>query len=151
MLDRLYEEIGEKIKNWAKWIFIIEAIASVVGGIALIIEDLALIGVLVMVLGPVAAWVLSWLLYAFGELVETVCSIFIELSDLASTIKNKTAGDNPEPITVTNPTAGTRTSVSVAAGQWQCSCGRVNDSYVSSCVCGLTKQKAANKIAEKGE
>jgi hypothetical protein len=33
MLEKLYENIGEKIKNWAMWLFILEAISAVVGGI----------------------------------------------------------------------------------------------------------------------
>ena len=72
-LDNLYENIGGKIKNWAKWIFIVEAIGAVIGGIVYFVEndlDDGWIGVLIIFLGPVAAWVSSWLLYAFGELVE---------------------------------------------------------------------------------
>lgn len=72
MLDELYENIGGKIKNWAKWIFIVEVIAAVITGIALIVDDgdENLVGVLVMFVGPIVAWIGSWILYAFGELVE---------------------------------------------------------------------------------
>ena len=72
MLDSLYEDIGGKIKNWAKWIFIVEAIAAIIYGIALIADDAAVIGFVVLICGPLVAWVGSWILYAFGQLVEDV-------------------------------------------------------------------------------
>ena len=72
MLDNLYENIGGKIKNWAKWIFIIEAIGAVITGIALLAtdDDFILVGLLTLFCGPLVAYVGSWILYAFGELVE---------------------------------------------------------------------------------
>ena len=77
MLDNLYENIGGKIKNWAKWIFIVEAIGSIITAIVLPIasgdpDDFILISVLIAIVGPIVAWVGSWILYAFGELVEDV-------------------------------------------------------------------------------
>ena len=72
MLDDLYINIGAKIKTWAKWIFIIEAISAIIGGIGFIVNDDGGIGFVIMVFGPLLAWVSSWLLYAFGELDEDV-------------------------------------------------------------------------------
>ena len=67
-----YDNIGEKIKGWAKWIFAIEAIAAVISGFVLMAqdEDMILIGLLVAVFGPIVAWVSSWLLYGYGQLIE---------------------------------------------------------------------------------
>ncbi len=68
-----YDNIGGKIKNWAQWIFIVEAISAVIGGIYIIIDsefELILIGLLLAVLGPFAAWVTSWLLYGYGQMIE---------------------------------------------------------------------------------
>ena len=77
MLDNLYENIGSKIKNWAKWIFVIEAIGAVITGLVLLFTDeyLILYGLLTLVCGPIVAYVGSWILYAFGELVEDVHAI----------------------------------------------------------------------------
>ena len=74
MFDNLYENIGGKIKNWAKWIFIFEAIGAVIAGLVLLFtdEDLILYGLLTAICGPIVAYVSSWILYAFGELVEDV-------------------------------------------------------------------------------
>lgn len=67
----MYENIGEKIKGLAKAICIVEAIAAVVTGLALMVmdEDLAWMGFLVILCGPIIAWVSSFLLYGFGQLV----------------------------------------------------------------------------------
>ena len=75
MLDNLYENIGGKIKNWAKRIFIVEAIGSIITAMALPNasgdpDDFILISLLIAIVGPIVAWVGSGILYAFGELVE---------------------------------------------------------------------------------
>jgi len=73
----MYDNIGGKIKVLAKVTFIVEAIAAVITGIALMAsdEDMIPVGLLVMVVGPIVAWVSSWLLYGFGELVDKACDI----------------------------------------------------------------------------
>ncbi len=70
----MYDKIGSKIKGLAKVIFIVEAIVTVITGIALISSDVD-IGILVIALGPIIAWVSSWLLYGFGELIDKACDI----------------------------------------------------------------------------
>ena len=65
MLDKLYEDIGGKIKSWAKWIFIVEAIAAIIAGICLIIDWEGLLGILTIVFGPIVAYVSSWLFIRF--------------------------------------------------------------------------------------
>lgn len=84
MLENLYADIGNKIKNWAVWIFIVEALAAIIGGIALMANEFIGVGLLTMIFGPFVAWVSSWLLYAFGQLVEDV-------HDLRDMEKAKTA------------------------------------------------------------
>ena len=73
-VDGLYTDIGKKIKGWARWIFIVEAIASIIGAIVMLFtaEDSGMIfaALLTLILGPVLAWVSSWILFAFGELVD---------------------------------------------------------------------------------
>lgn len=76
----MYDNIGGKIKGLAKAVFIVEAIAVFIAGIALMAygegEGLYLfMGLIVIALGPVVAWVSSWLLYGFGELIDKTCDI----------------------------------------------------------------------------
>ena len=79
MLDNLYSNIGSKIKNWAKWVFIVAAIASVIGAICMMAscEDswMLVVGMIVLVVGPFIAWVSSWLLYGFGEIIVKLTAI----------------------------------------------------------------------------
>lgn len=75
MFDFLYEDIGGKIKRMAKWTFIIEVIASIITGIALAIDEYEGGYLLICIFGPIVAWVSSWLLYAFGQIVEDVHAI----------------------------------------------------------------------------
>ncbi len=83
----MYDNIGDKIKGLAKWTFIVEAIGAIITGISLMAtdEDLILIGLLVMICSPIIAWVSSWLLYGYGQLIENSDTIAEEYNR-----KNKT-------------------------------------------------------------
>lgn len=69
-----YDNIGDKIKSLAKFAFIVEAVASIVTGIVLLFTseytELVLVGLLTIILGPILAWISSWLLYGIGQLIE---------------------------------------------------------------------------------
>ena len=70
----MYDNIGGKLKTLAKVQFWIAAIASAIAGIVMLVSEMVL-GLLFLLGVPVIAWVASWLLYGFGELVEKVCHI----------------------------------------------------------------------------
>lgn len=72
MLDKLYANIGEKIKYWAKWIFIIETISAVIGAVSLMVNDAFFYGWNCLIVGPIVAFVSTSLLYAFGEIAEDI-------------------------------------------------------------------------------
>lgn len=73
----MYEDIGKKIKGMAKVIAIVQAVLLLIGGIVMMAAASYLIvpGLLTMLLGPVLAWLGSWVLYGFGELVDKTCDI----------------------------------------------------------------------------
>lgn len=75
----MYTNIGKKIKSWAKGACIAEAIGCLIAGLIMILtaEDGTAIawGFLVLLGGPLAAWVSSWLLYGFGEIIEKLTEI----------------------------------------------------------------------------
>ena len=85
----MYENIGSKIKGLAKATFIVESIAAVITSITLMAtdSDMILVGLLAMVGGPIVAWVSSWILYGFGELIDKVCDI--ERNTRGGDIKSK--------------------------------------------------------------
>lgn len=76
MLNNLYKNIGEKIKGWAKWVFIVGAISAVISGMSMLAtaegNGAMVEGVLTLVLGPLVAWVSSWLLYALGQITDDI-------------------------------------------------------------------------------
>mgnify|MGYP003290205362 CR=1 FL=1 len=72
----MYSNIGKNIKLFAKVVFVLEAFVAVVVGIVLLgIKNLEIPGVLILILGPFSAWVSTWLLYGYGELIDKVCII----------------------------------------------------------------------------
>lgn len=68
----MYDNIGGKIKGLAKTLSILGAIAIAILAIILLCSNDKLIpfGVLLLIFGPLFAWISSWILYGFGELVE---------------------------------------------------------------------------------
>jgi len=68
----MFRNIGKKIKVLALIIFIIETAAAVITGISMMAVDEFLIpsGFLVLVAGPVVAWISSWFMYGFGEIID---------------------------------------------------------------------------------
>lgn len=74
----MYENIGGKIKMMAKITAIVLAAAAVIAGIAVLIVtegDGALIALPIMIIGPFFAWISSFILYGFGELIDKVSEI----------------------------------------------------------------------------
>lgn len=90
----MYNYIGKKIKVLAKGVFIIGAIAAVIGGIVMLRNKLFAIGWVTMLLGPVVAWIFSWLLYGFGELIDNVCTIAANTETLENTLTNFNNANN---------------------------------------------------------
>lgn len=68
----LYDNIGGKIKIAAIVAFMLEALCTVMGGITLAAsdEDMIFPGLCLIVVGPLIAYFSSWVLFAFGELVD---------------------------------------------------------------------------------
>ena len=67
----MYKNIGNKIKSLATGTFLVEAIGSIITGFILMAEEDVLY-ILLVIFGPLVAWVSSWILYAFGEMVEDI-------------------------------------------------------------------------------
>lgn len=96
-MDKLYGEIGKKIKRLAYYTFIGEAVAAVLGGLVALVYMIGvagffgfiiglLVGAIVAIVGVIAAWVSSWLLYGFGELIDKTCDIEKNTSDIRRNI-----------------------------------------------------------------
>ena len=69
----VHSNIGKRIKSLANLGAAIEAFLAFIAGIVLFSFELFLAGALVILLGFLFAWISSWGLYAFGELVDKTC------------------------------------------------------------------------------
>lgn len=81
----MFNNIGRKIKGLATFLTIVGIVASFITGFVIIGASKGqgpsvLIGLLVMALGSVLSWVSSFLLYGFGQLVESAQNIERELT-----------------------------------------------------------------------
>lgn len=72
--ELIYSNIGNKIKGLAEWTFYIEVLACIFFALSLLINcsdmRMMFLTLAILVIGPVIAWISSWALYGFGELVD---------------------------------------------------------------------------------
>lgn len=89
-MEKLYANIGRKIKILAFVSFIVDAIGAVIAGLVIIGEDSdSLIwGLLTIFCGPFVAFVGSWLMYGFGQLIETTDENHRELRKISQTMRD---------------------------------------------------------------
>lgn len=85
-----YENIGDKVKKLAKWMFVVQAVVFLIGGLVLFIIgithkswdyyegdysdpiwEMVIGGLVLMIVAPILSFLSSWILYAFGHLVQT--------------------------------------------------------------------------------
>ena len=91
----MYDNSGGKIKLLATVSAILMIIGCIIGGIALIAASamdgfFSFLGILVIVVGSLISWISSWVLYGFGELIESI-----------TVIKNSITTEKTEKITET--------------------------------------------------
>lgn len=111
----MYNNIGKKIQGLAVITFIVEAIASFIGGIIIIaiasdsyyVDEIGIvIGVMVMFVGPLIFWVLSFFLYGFGELIENSRIVAENSMEMAAGMRKPTqAAKNTAPQNKPMPTS----------------------------------------------
>ena len=68
----MFSNVGSKLKVFAKITAWIGIVICVIYGFVMLVsmEGMALIGLLIMTVGSLVAWISSLVLYGFGELVE---------------------------------------------------------------------------------
>ena len=70
----MYDNIGSKLKTLAVVMGIIQAVGLFVVGVV-ILADGGGVGVLVILLGPLVAWMTTWALYALGQIADDVRAV----------------------------------------------------------------------------
>lgn len=106
----MYNNIGEKIKKYARALFIVEAIFSIIAGLVFIDYEI-LIALLIMIVGPLLAWVGSWFTYGFGEIIVKLCEIEKHTTAISQNIKNTSTQNRIETSSQTVSKSNTYKSV----------------------------------------
>lgn len=71
MFGKLYKNVGVSLKTIAKIEFILISILAIFGGLFLLLKSELLGGLLLIVLFPIWAWLISLPIYGFGLIVES--------------------------------------------------------------------------------
>ena len=73
----MFAHIGSKITALTRFAFILSSIASIITGLSLALYGYGspLIGILLIIVGPLVAWLASLFSYAFGEMFENITVI----------------------------------------------------------------------------
>lgn len=109
----MFDNIGEKIKGLAKGYFVVSSILGVLGGIIILACDIQttvwnVIAGLMIPFAPLIAWVSSWILYGFGELIDKTCDIERHVREKSE--YEDASSPNPLPPHMTAPHEPTSTS-----------------------------------------
>lgn len=74
----MYHNIGKKIKFLAKFIFAVMAFLAFAGSCPFIFDgndEEILLGFIILIVGSLSAWISSWFMYGFGEIIDKLCCI----------------------------------------------------------------------------
>lgn len=138
----MFDNIGAKIKTLATVSCWVGIAASLIGSIVLLIEGELLTAMLTAVSGPLVSWVGSFVLYGFGELIETNVMILAKLSGNNSV---QPASDVPDTLESAPPVTPDKEPLS-AVHQWRCeNCGKMISKDICP-FCGKAYGQAAEKI-----
>ncbi len=125
--SRLFNNVGGKIKAFAKVMFWLEVLAAAALGIWCVFDSKE-VYLLIALAGVFVALVSSCFVYGFGELIENVALIAENLCDSEDSTSLLSAKEKE------------RAKKMINEGGWSCDCGRTNPSYTGTCVCGRTKK-----------
>ncbi len=133
MFDEMFADIGKKIKKMAICIFILEAGSSILGGLIYMFsgEDLGfLFGMLIIVVGVIVAYVSSWFLYGFGEIIDKLTDIEYNTRCKSNASEDKTLENFINKFKPQSTQDSQKTQNSTATHKWRCpGCGKMISSY----------------------
>ncbi len=81
-----FDRVGKKIKDLVKILFYIQLVVYGIIGLSLALMGPfgILIGIVVFGVGALVAWISSWMLYGYGEIIDKVCDIEINTRGTAT-------------------------------------------------------------------
>ena len=158
MFDAWFEDIGEKIKNWAIINMGIGIVLSVIAGVVCFCvsmnvgEEMVGIGFVVIVGGIVVTAAVSTLLYGFGELIAQTCLNASNTKKILQLLQEKDENSGNAPAAQSNeapatqiPNGGTKTEVKAAKVEAESVKAEVVDGEKVCPKCG-TKQRVDRSV-----
>lgn len=143
--DEMFKNVGSKVKTLAVIYFALATILSIIVGFILLFSDMILLGIGLLLLGPLSAYLLALPMITLGEVHESNRRILGYVSnDAGNQEENAPNKESTEVKPSANITAANLADAT-AGGSWQCTCGRKNQAYVSSCICGINKRELSIK------
>lgn len=140
----MFDNIGSKMKMLAQvccWVIIA---ACAITGLVVMFSESFFVGLLIIVLGALAGWTGSFMMYGFGDLVESAAV----LRDAELNRQHQNSPSKPSAVIPSRPQSGFSLS-SVAAGLsagagWVCKCGKRNSNSAPICSdCGVSRKDGA--------
>lgn len=140
----MFDNVGGKIKELTRWICLISMAAFVITGLVIMISDSFFGGLLTAVVGAAGAWAGSFVLYGFGELVESAMVLRdAELKRQHEQEQKPEGGRRSRTRTQSEQSSGYSLSQLAAQREakttgWRCKkCGKMNTTTALYCVdCG---------------
>ncbi len=144
----MFEDIGRSIESLARILRFLGIIGSVIASISMFItasemryggEVYTILGIVILIGGSIVTWISTFLLYAFGELVDKVCDIQKDVKDIKKTA-TLTLATIEEYTIEEKPTEQNDNS----SHEWVCpKCGSVISSFTCE-ACGYDPSLKAN-------
>lgn len=94
----MYNNIGNKVKGLAIFVFVIGAIGSLVSAIVMWATDNVTAGFGVLIGGCLSAWIGSWVIYCIGDTNVKTTELTEQIMDLQNDVDRLKTKDNPAPI-----------------------------------------------------
>lgn len=122
----MFNNVGSKIKSVAQLVTLIGILVSVISGIVVTVVD-SPIGLIIIVAGSIASWLLSLTLYGFGQLIEN--------TDILVANSKRQETEYKSPTTVQPATSIDSVNTPEPKHKWRCpKCGKmINDSTCPFC------------------
>lgn len=80
----MFNNIGGKIKNIAKYVCYVEIACCIIAGIAMMFMENFLGGIAIALLGSAAVWLGSVTMYGFGHLIENTDKLVVQCGENAA-------------------------------------------------------------------
>ena len=84
----MYNDVGKKIKDVARGLFVVETIAAVVLGLVMMDAENIVAGIFLLVIGPLVSWIFLLFTYGFGEMIEKISVMEKRSEDMYLMVKD---------------------------------------------------------------